>query len=70
MAVSGPTKTLSDTKNHSSIPHQNKLKDQKCTTIFALLNSIPLEILEMLLPNHADVKHLDTTHQPESICPQ
>ena len=37
MAVPAPTATLSETKKHSSIPHQNKLKDQKDTTVFPLL---------------------------------
>ena len=56
MAVSGPTATLSETKNHSSIPHQNKLKDQKHTTVFPLLTPLHSQSSRLLLPNHADVK--------------
>ena len=33
MVVSAPTATLSETINHTSIPHQNKLKDQRYTTV-------------------------------------
>ena len=36
MAVSAPTATLSETINHTSIPHQNKRKDKRHTTVFPL----------------------------------
>ena len=63
MAVSAPSATLSETINHTSIPHQNKLKDKKDTTVFPL--TTPLAILEMLLPNHAGVNNLEKRHQRE-----
>ena len=66
MAVSAPTTTLSETKNHSSNPYQNKLKDQKYGTAFPP-HSIPLAILEMLLPNHAVVKNLEKASTREYL---
>ena len=36
MAVPAPTATLSETINHTSIPHSTKLKDQRYTTAFPL----------------------------------
>ena len=36
LPASAPTATLSETTNHTSIPHQNKLKDQRYTTVFPL----------------------------------
>ena len=55
MAGSAPTATLSETKNHSSIPHQNNMKDQKHHRS-STPHSIPLAILEMLLLNNAELK--------------
>ena len=71
MAVSAPTATFSETINHTlkSAPEQAERPEiHHC--ILPPPQSIPLAILEMLLPNYADVKILEKRHQPESICPK
>ena len=54
-----PRRHSAKRKTHSSISHQNKLKDQETHLRIPTPHSIPVAILEMLLPNHADVRNLE-----------
>ena len=65
-----PTATLSETINHSSIPRTRTSSTTRNTPPYAHSSLIHLTILEMLLPNHVDVKTWRKRHQPRKIRPQ